>query len=139
MPRSLCLILVAGLAWCGCAKKDGRPEAMMPAAGSCVPETESNVPAPSAPAEHPVVATARAFLQAVAAGDYRRALALSVPGDSAEITPQGLEGMRVAFQLDQAAFDQAWLGSEQASVITSFIPGHQPGGRPGWPLAGSSV
>jgi hypothetical protein len=84
---------------------------------------EVNAPAPPAKSEHPVVAAARGFVNAVAAGNYKRALALSVP--DGEITQQGLVGLHTAFQWDQATFAQVWLGAEQASVITNSVPARQ--------------
>ncbi len=124
MPRGLCGIVIAGLALCGCAKRDTSPPAQT---SEVQPPTtrpaEANAPTPPAASEHPVVLAARAFVKAVAAGNYQRAMALSVPGG--EITEQGLVGLHAAFQWDQATFTQVWLGAEQASAITNFIPATQ--------------
>jgi hypothetical protein len=127
MGRGLSLVLVVALPLCGCARKDtGRraETAQAPPSESNVPVTpaESNVPAEPARAEHPVVATTRQFCAALAQGNYRRALALSVPG---ELTEQQLKGMNAAFQWDQATFAQAWLGTEQSAIITAPVPNKQ--------------
>jgi hypothetical protein len=122
MVRGLCLILIAVLFICGCPRKDTpraaqTPEAQPPA----VEPAEGNEPAPPK-AEHPLLAATRAFLNALEAGNYRRALSLSVPG---ELTEQGLTGMHEAFQWNKATFTQAWLGAEQSAVITNFVPARQ--------------
>jgi hypothetical protein len=125
--------LAAGLALCSCAKKETPPPAQT--ADVQPPPTqpaESNAPVPPAEAEHPVVLAARAFVNAVAAGNYKRALLLSVPGG--EITEQGLVGLHTAFQWDQATFTQVWLGAEQASVITNFIPAQQGEATAAWAI-----
>ncbi len=133
MPRGLCWVLIAGLALCGCAKRDISPPAqtseVQPPATQPV---RSEAPAPPAESEHPVVLAARAFVKAVAAGNYQRALALSVPGG--EITEQGLVGLHAAFQWDQAIFTQIWLGAEQASAITNFIPATQGQAAAAWAI-----
>lgn len=121
MHRGLCLAWIVALTLCGCPKKDAPPEArtaQAPPAGLA----ESNEPTPPAESKHPVVTTAREFVNTLAAGKYNRTLALSIPG---EITLQGLLGMHEAFQWDQATFTQIWVGAEQAAVITSFIPAKQ--------------
>ncbi len=123
MGRGLCSILIAVLFVSGCPKKDtpraaGTPEEQP----SAVQPAESNAPALATRAEHPLLATTRAFLNALEAGNYRRALSLSVPG---ELTEQGLVGMHNAFQWSQATFTQAWLGTEQSAVITNCVPARQ--------------
>ena len=123
MPRGFCWVLIAGLALCGCAKKDASPPAQTSEVQPPAQPAQSGAPAAPAEVEHPVVLTARAFVKAVAAGNYQRALSLSVPGG--EITEQGLTGLHMAFQWDQATFTQVWLGTEQASVITNPVPAQQ--------------
>ncbi len=123
MGRGLCSILTTVLFVSGCPRKDAphaapTPEAQPPA----LQPAESNAPALATRDEHPLLATTRAFLHALEAGNYRRALSLSVPG---ELTEQGLVGMHNAFQWSQATFTQAWLGTEQSAVITSFVPARQ--------------
>ena len=130
MPRGFCWILIAGVVLCGCAKKETSP----PAQTSEVqppPIQPAESPAP-AESEHPVVLAAHTFVKAVAAGNYQRALALSVPGG--EITEQGLAGLHQTFQWDQATFTQVWLGAEQASVITNFIPAQQGEATAAWAI-----
>ena len=123
MGRGLCPILIAVLFICGCPRKDAPRAAQTPdAQPPAVQPAESNAPTPIAKAEHPLLAATRAFLNALEAGNYRRALSLSVPG---ELTEQGLAGMHEAFQWSQATFTQAWLGTEQSAVITSFVPARQ--------------
>jgi len=130
MHRSLYVVLIVALLLCGCTRKEAPPETetaeVQPPSR---PPAESNVPAPPAESEHPIVAVVREFLKAVAAGNYSRALSLSVPG---ELTQQGLAGMREAFQWDQATFTQAWLGAEQSAVITNFIPARQGTATAAW-------
>jgi hypothetical protein len=117
MYRGFCLVLIVALALCGCPKKGSPPETQTvevqpppeaPADGNALPP-------PSAP-EHPVIATMRQFINAIAAGNYNRALSLTVPG---EITEQSLKGMHEPFQWDQATFTQAWADAEQAAVVSS--------------------
>jgi len=127
MCRGLSLVLVVALSLGGCAKKNAGREtetAQAPPSESDAPVTpaESNAPAESVKAEHPILATTRQFFAALAKGNYRRALALSVPG---EFTEQQLKGMNATFQWDQATFAQAWLGTEQSAVITAPVPNKQ--------------
>jgi hypothetical protein len=121
----------------GCAKKEAGSETQAQRTASATP-AESNVPmpaivddTPAAPPrdEHPIVATTREFVEAVAAGRHARALALSVPG---EFNALALEGMRKAFQWDKMTFTQAWLGAEQSAVITDFIPAGQGSATAAW-------
>jgi hypothetical protein len=123
MVRGLCLILIAVLFICGCPRKDTPRAAQTPEAQpSAAQPAESNAPALVAKTEHPLLAATRAFLNALEAGNYRRALSLSVPG---ELTEQGLTGMHEAFQWNEATFTQAWLGAEQSAVITNFVPARE--------------
>jgi len=130
MGRGLSFVLVVVLSLCGCAKKDaGRPMETVQA-----PPSESNTPvtpAETAKAEHPILATTRQFFAALAKGNYTRALALSVPGEFGE---QQLMGMKAAFQWDQATFAQAWLGAEQAAVITAPVPSKQGSASVAWAI-----
>ncbi len=136
MGRGFSLVLVMTLSLYGCAKKDAGRQAQM----AHTPPGESN--APTAPAEgstaaepakpeHPIVATTRQFFNALAKGNYSRALALSAPG---ELTEQQLKGMNAAFQWDQATFAQAWLGTEQSAVITAPVPNKQSSGSVAWAI-----
>jgi hypothetical protein len=130
MYRGLCLVLIVALCLCGCTKKDSERETET--AETALPPVrpaESNTPAPPAKTEHLIVATVRQFVNAIATGNYDRALALSVPG---EFTQQGLAGMHEAFQWDQVTFTQAWLGAEQSAVITDFIPTAQGSATAAW-------
>ena len=125
MVRGFCLALIVALSLGGCTKKEtprdtGTAEVQPPAAPPV--EAESDAPDSPAKSEHAILTTVREFLNAATAGNYSRALSLSVPG---EITQQSLMGMRVAFQWDQAKFTQAWLGAAQSAVITNFIPAKQ--------------
>jgi hypothetical protein len=123
MGRGLCSILIAVLLAGGCSRKDTPRAAQTPEAQpSAVQPAESNAPAETVKAEHPIVATTRQFFTALARGNYGRALALSVPG---EFTEQQLKGMNATFQWDQATFAQAWLGAEQSAVITAPVPNKQ--------------
>jgi len=123
MVRGLGLILMVAFVGCGCAKKDTPPptQAVKTPPAPAAP-AESNTPAPPLKTEHPIVATTRQFVNAIVAGNYQRALSLTVPG---EFTQQSLAGMREAFQWDQATFAQAWLGTEQSAVVTNFVPAKQ--------------
>ena len=130
MDRGLCPILIAVLFVCGCAKKDTPRAAQAPdAQPTAVEPAESN--APAAKDEHPLLATTRAFLNALDVGNYRRALSLSVPD---ELTEQGLMGLHNAFQWSQATFTQAWLGAEQSAVITNFIPAREGSVTAAWAI-----
>ncbi len=138
MRRGLALVLVVVLFLCGCAKKDtGRQTETVQA-----PPGESNTPVvPAEPvklalseangAEHPIVAATRQFFTALAKGNYSRALALSVPD---EFTEQQLMGMNATFQWDQATFAQAWVGTEQAAVITAPVPNKQGSAAVTWAI-----
>jgi hypothetical protein len=133
MGRGLSLVLVVALFLCGCARKDsGRTtETAQPPPDAPVTPAESNVPAEPAKPEHPIVATTRQFFNALAEGNYHRALALSAPD---EFTEQQLMGMSAAFQWDQATFAQAWLGAEQSAIITAPVPNRQGSGSVTWAI-----
>lgn len=139
MCRRACLMLTVVLLVCGCSRKDAGPEPQGQGTRQTPPEdVEVEAVRPAGVAEdtqtqettteadetgHPVVTVTRRFIDAVAAGRYDRALALCA-ADS-KFTTQGLTGMNVAFQLDQAAIGQAWLGTVQSIVITTPIPTKQ--------------
>jgi len=132
MHRGLCLAWIVALTLCGCSKKEEPSRTQtVEAQPSPAQPPQSNEPNTSAESKHPVVTTAREFLNTLAAGKYNRTLALSIPG---EITLQGLLGMHEAFQWDQATFTQIWVGAEQAAVITSFIPAKQGTVSAAWAL-----
>jgi len=115
MHRGSCLALIVALALCGCPKKDTPPQTQtVEVQPSPAQPPESNEPNAPARAQHPVVTTAREFVNAIAFGKYNRALSLTIPG---EITEQGLKGMRESFQWEQATFAQVWADAEQAAVI----------------------
>lgn len=121
MPRGLCWTLIVALSLCGCAKKNAPSETtaaeVQPATA---PPAEVNAPAPPAKPEHPVLATTRRFLKAIAAANYSRALSLSVPE---EINEQSLKALHDGTtQWDQATFAQVWVGTDQAAVITNPVP-----------------
>jgi hypothetical protein len=123
MHRGLCWTLLVVLSLGGCAKKAAPPEPASVETPPASPPAESNMPAtatsPAKP-EHPVVATMHEFLRAVIAGNYQRALSLTLPG---EITEQIVKTMHdSSFQWDQVTFAQVWVGTEQAEVITKPIP-----------------
>jgi hypothetical protein len=123
MVRGLCWILIAALCLCGCAKKDQpRETTTAEAQPPPAPPAESNVPTPPAESEHPILATTRAFLNALAAGNYGKARSLTVPGESIQ---ELLAGMHEAFQWDPVTFTHAWAGAEQAAVITNPVPATQ--------------
>ncbi len=137
MCRSACLILIAAMLVCGCSRKDAGsepqgqetpPAARMETEAGQTAEVAGDAQTREVTTEadetgHPVVAMARRFLHEVAAGRYDRALALCV-ADS-KFTTQGLTGMNVAFQLDQAGIGQAWLGTRQSIVVTTPVPTKQ--------------
>jgi hypothetical protein len=140
MCRGVCSILVVALSLCGCAKKDAIRETQTPQTPTTPPNesntpalaAESNAPAEPVKTEHPIVATTHQFFNALAAGNYSRALALCVPG---EITEQQLKGMHDAtFQWDRATFAQAWLGTEQSAVITNPVPIEQGSAAVTWAI-----
>jgi len=123
MPRGFCLMAVVALVLCGCVKKDTpREAATVETPPPSAPPAESNTPAPPPKIEHAVIVAVRTFIQAMAAGDYDRALSLSV---SEELTQQGLASMGGALQWDQATFAQAWVGAEQSAVITNPVAAKQ--------------
>jgi hypothetical protein len=136
MCRSVCLILIVALLLCGCSRKDagsGPQGQEMPQGPPGRMETEvaqtpedAQVQETATEADetgHPIVAVTRRFIGAVAAGRYDRALTLCVVGS--KFTKQGLAGMNLAFQFDQASIGQAWLGTRQSIVITTSIPTKQ--------------
>lgn len=131
MYRSLCLALVVAWALCGCSKKEEPPRTPAVEVQPSPAQPQSTEPNTPTESKHPVVTTAREFLNTVASGKYNRALALSIPG---EITQQGLMGMHEAFQWDQATFAQIWVGAEQAAVITNAIPATQGDVSTAWAL-----
>ena len=132
MYRGLCWLVAAAVLMGGCARKDGPYEVQTAeATPSADQPTEDDSPVAPVKSEHPIVAVTREFFTASAAGNFSRALALSVPGD---ITGQGLAGMRAAFSLEQATFAQAWVGAEQAAVITDFLPAQHGSARAAWAI-----
>jgi hypothetical protein len=116
MHRGFCLALIVALALCGCPKKDTPPETQTGEVQPLKTPADGNAPTPSSTSEHAVITTMRRFINAIAEGNYNRALALTVPG---EITQQSLDGMHQALQWDQATFTQAWADAEQAAVVNS--------------------
>jgi hypothetical protein len=117
MVRGLSLVLIVALLACGCTKKDSASQAQaVEAQPAPAAPAESNTPILPATSEPPVLLMLHQFLYAVAAGDYSRALSLTIPGD---INQQTLDGMHQAFQWDQATFTQAWADAEQAAVVCS--------------------
>jgi len=137
MHREICLVLVTALLLCGCVRRSVPPKAppakeqKAPAkpAQSSVPKVPERAvaPKPPVPALSPTeardpVAVARRFLDAVAAGEYDRAVALCVPD---KFTAQGFAQMNLAFQMDKAAIAQVWAGSQQAAVVTDLVPTKQ--------------
>jgi hypothetical protein len=131
MHRGLCWVVAVALLVGGCARKGVLPETESAEAQPQADQpADSNTPVLSA-AAHPIVSVTREFLTAVAVGNFRQALALSVPG---EITEQGLAGMREAFALDLTTFTQAWVGAEQATVFTDFLPARQGSARAAWAI-----
>jgi hypothetical protein len=130
MHRGFCLTLIVALALCGCPKKDTPPETQTVEVQPAQP-AESNAPNLLAESKHPVVTTAQEFLSAINAGNYNRALSLTMPG---EITEQSLKGMHEAFQWDQATFTQVWVDAEQAAVITNSVPAKEANVAVAWAL-----
>jgi hypothetical protein len=139
--RYACLILLITITVCGCGRRDAEPETQTAEAVEAeealpvrvqVEEPQAPpTPPPVVEVKHPIVAVVREFLQVVAKGDFRQAVALGTPGT---FTTQGLIGFNQTFQLDQADIAQAWLGTENSAVITSMIPTRQ-GSQATWGFA----
>ena len=70
-------------------------------------------------AEHEVVSTVREFLKAIDSGDYERAIELGTPN---EFKQEGLVKINEAFELDKAEITEAYVGYENAAVLTNSIP-----------------
>jgi hypothetical protein len=85
---------------------------------AAVPAVES-----TAPTEHEVVAITREFLKAIEGGDYDRAIGLGTPG---EFKREGLTKFNELCQLDQAKVIKAYVGNEQAAVLTNTVPAEAP-------------
>jgi hypothetical protein len=75
-------------------------------------------PAADAGEQHPAATTAQNFCAAVAAGEFERALALTVPKHYSQET---LQEMKNVLRLDQAKVRETHFGGQQAAVITEEI------------------
>ena len=71
------------------------------------------------PAEHEVVSTVREFLNAIDSGDYDRAIGLGTPN---EFKQEGLVKINETFKFDKVEITEAYVGSENAAVLTNSIP-----------------
>lgn len=82
-------------------------------------QTSTSAAQSAAPAEHDVVSTVREFLKAIDGGDYDRAIELGTPN---EFKREGLSKVNEAFHLDKAEIIEAYVGNENAAVLTNSIP-----------------
>lgn len=104
----------------GCSKtEDEKQQASTSAAQSATP------------AEHEVVSTVRKFLKAIDVGDYDRAIELGTPN---EFKREGLVKVNEAFDFDKTEITEAFVGYENAAVLTNSIPGPSGTGQFGYSL-----
>jgi hypothetical protein len=92
----------------GCSKtEDDKQQASTSAAQSATP------------AEHEVVLVVREFIMAFEIGDYDRAIGLGTPN---EFKREGLVKINEVFEFDKAEVTDAYVGYENAAVLTNSIP-----------------
>ena len=73
--------------------------------------------------EHEVVLIVREFLKAIEDGDYEHAIELGTPN---EFTVEGLTKFKDVFQLGEVEVIKAYVGNEQAAVLTNTIAATPP-------------
>ncbi|MHC4211755.1 MAG: hypothetical protein ACYSWP_00145 [Planctomycetota bacterium] len=81
-------------------------------------KTEDEEQQTSAPTEHEVVSTVGEFLKAIDSGDYDRAIGLGTPN---EFKREGLVKASKVFELEKAEVIEAYVGNENAAVLTNSI------------------
>lgn len=86
-------------------------------------QTSTAVAESTTPAEHEVVSTVYEFLKAIDGGDYDHAIELGTPN---EFKREELVKFNEHFKLDQAKVLEAYVGNEQAAVLTNTIPAQAP-------------
>ena len=104
----------------GCSKtEDEKQQASTSAAQSATP------------VEHEIVTIVREFLMAIDGGDYDRAIELGTPN---EFKREGLVKVNEAFDFDKTEITEAFVGYENAAVLTNSIPGPSSTGQFGYSL-----
>ncbi len=96
----------------GCSKTENEKENEEQQASASAAQSD-------APAEHEVVSTVREFLKAIDSGDYDRAIGLGTPN---EFKREGLVKINETFEFDKAEITEAYVGNENAAVLTNSIP-----------------
>jgi RNA polymerase sigma-70 factor (ECF subfamily) len=91
-------------------------------AGAAIGSVSSDRPAPASEettVSHEIVSIVRQFLEAIAVGDYDLAIGLGTPG---EFNREGLAQVNQAFDFQNLRITEAYLGRENAAVLTNPIP-----------------
>lgn len=73
----------------------------------------------TAPIEHEVIAIVREFFKAIDGGDYDRAIELGTPN---EFKKEGLIKTNEAFDFTNVEIAEAYVGIENAAVLTNSVP-----------------
>ena len=105
---SVLFLLILIVPFIGCSKTEDEEQ-----------ETSTVAAQATAPGEHEVVSTVREFLKAIEGGDYDRAIELGTPN---EFKREGLVKTNEAFDFNNAEITEAYVGNENAAVLTNSIP-----------------
>ena len=105
---SVLFLLILTVPFIGCSKTEDEEQ-----------ETSTVAAHATAPAEHEVVSTVREFLKTIEGGDYDRAIELGTPN---EFKREGLVKTNEAFDFNNAEITEAYVGNENAAVLTNSIP-----------------
>jgi len=93
----------------GCSKKENKDEQQQDA---------TTAPQSAAPAQHQVVLIVHDFLKAIDSGDYDHAIGLGTPN---EFNQEGLIQVNEAFDFSNVEIVEAYVGNENAAVLTNSI------------------
>ena len=103
------VMLILTVPFNGCSKKEDEQQ-----------QTSTADALSAAPAQHEVVSTVLEFLKAINTGDYDRAVELGTPN---EFKREGLIEINKAFNFNNVEFAGAYVGNENATVVTNKISG----------------
>jgi len=114
------VILTLIVSLIGCSKKEDEKQ-----------QASTSTAQSTTPTEHEVVSTVREFLKAIDGGDYDRAIGLGTPN---EFKREGLVKVNEAFDFDKIEITEAFVGYENAAVLTNPILGPSGTGQFGYSL-----
>jgi hypothetical protein len=82
-------------------------------------QTSTSAAKSTTPVEHEVVLTVREFLKSMNGGDYDHAIGLGTPN---EFNQEGLVKINEIVEFNKAEVTDAYVGYENAAVLTNSIP-----------------